>query len=141
MFCIYIKPGNYSIYSYFALYFGLCIFKYFFYKLMTFNLIVTSLIWVWTLGLFVIVERPHSCCGNDFPSYLSPHCPGSQHMAAEVELFGFHLVVTGAAVLWYLSQIWCTLKHFDMMHDGFVTWSYHRLILEEIVKKQTGFLY
>lgn len=64
-------------------------------------------------------------CVGVSPSYLSTHGPRGEHMAAGVELAGLHLVITGAAVLRNITDIRRTFEHFDVMHDGLVTWSYH----------------
>lgn len=62
-------------------------------------------------------------------TYLGTHGPRSQHMAAEVELARLHLVIAGAAVLRNGLDVRRTLEHLDVMHDGLVTRSYHRLVL------------
>lgn len=60
-----------------------------------------------------------------FPSYLSTHSPCGEHVAAQVELARLHLVITGAAVVRNIADVRRTFKHFHVMHDGLVTWSYH----------------
>lgn len=63
------------------------------------------------------------------PPYLSSHRPGCQHVAAEVELARLHLVIAGAAVVGHGLDVRRTLEHLDVMHDGLVARSYHRLVL------------
>lgn len=72
-----------------------------------------------------------SVCPPPPPSetYLSTHGPRSEHVAAGVELARLHLVVAGAAVLGNGLDVRRTLEHLDVMHDGLVTRSYHRLVL------------
>lgn len=66
------------------------------------------------------------------PPYLSAHSPRCQHVAAEVELVGLHLVIAGAAVVGNGVDVRRTLEHLDVMHDGLVTRSYHRLVLADV---------
>lgn len=63
------------------------------------------------------------------PSYLSPHGPRSEHVAAGVELVRLHLVVAGAAVVGDVGHVRGTFENLDVMHDGLVALSYHRLVL------------
>ncbi len=94
------------------------------------------------LGLFFLVSggsknrSKRTCVGVCFPSYLSTHSPCSEYMAAEVELARLHLVIAGAAVVWNIVRR--TFEHFDVMHDGLVTWSYHWLILTQTESNGEG---
>lgn len=63
------------------------------------------------------------------PSYLSPHGPRSEHVAAGVELVRLHLVVAGAAVVGDDGHVRGTFENLDVMHDGLVALSYRRLVL------------
>lgn len=62
-------------------------------------------------------------------SYLSSHGPRSEHVAAGVELVRLHLVVAGAAVVGDVGHVRGTFENLDVMHDGLVAPSYHRLVL------------
>lgn len=70
------------------------------------------------------------------PPYLSSHSPRCQHVAAEVELAGLHLVIAGAAVVGNGLDVSSTLEHLDVVHDGLVARSYHRLVLADVERRK-----